>query len=122
MAWRKSPPELVDAFDRALPADPRVERRKMFGYPCAFVGGNMFVGLHQESLIVRLPEDEREALIAAGRAESFEPMPGRRMREYVALGPAILGEDRRLAEMVGAAFAHTARLPPKAAKPRRKKG
>ena len=53
MAWRKSSPELIAAFDAALPDDRRVQRRKMFGYPCAFTGGNMFTGLHQENLIVR---------------------------------------------------------------------
>jgi hypothetical protein len=33
--WRKSPDALIVLFDAALLDDPRVERRKMFGYPCA---------------------------------------------------------------------------------------
>jgi len=47
--WRKSPDDLIALFYAALPEDPRVERRKMFGYPCAFVGGNLFSGLHADS-------------------------------------------------------------------------
>jgi hypothetical protein len=54
--WRKSPDDLIALFHAALPDDPRIERRKMFGYPCAFVGGNLFTGLHQENVIVRLAE------------------------------------------------------------------
>jgi len=37
MAWRKSPEPLIQLFDEALPDDPLIERRKMFGYPCAFI-------------------------------------------------------------------------------------
>jgi hypothetical protein len=33
MAWRTSPPELVDLFERAVPQGRGIERRKMFGYP-----------------------------------------------------------------------------------------
>jgi len=55
--WRKSLTQLVDLFVAVLPDQPNVERRQMFGYPCAFVNGNMFTGLHQGSLIVRLIPD-----------------------------------------------------------------
>ena len=64
MQWRKSPPALIEAFDAALPQDPRAERRTMFGYPCAFVGGQMLAGLHQERLVVRLDERGRTELLA----------------------------------------------------------
>jgi hypothetical protein len=59
MAWEKSPESLIEAFHEALPDDDRIERRKLFGFPCAFVNGNMFTGLHQRDMIVRLPEDAR---------------------------------------------------------------
>ena len=39
--WKKSPPELVATFDAAIAGKPGVERRQMFGYPCAFLNGNM---------------------------------------------------------------------------------
>jgi hypothetical protein len=32
----------------------------MFGYPAAFVNSNMFMGLFQESMLIRLPEKCRE--------------------------------------------------------------
>ena len=40
MPWKKSSPSLIAVFDAVLPAGI-AERRQMFGYPCAFVGGNL---------------------------------------------------------------------------------
>lgn len=69
MAWQKSSPELIARFGACLPDDPLIERRQMFGYPCAFVNGKMFVGLHEENLIMRLDEVGRERATAQARAE-----------------------------------------------------
>jgi TfoX/Sxy family transcriptional regulator of competence genes len=111
--WRKSPDELVTLFDAALPDDPRVERRKMFGYPSAFVGGNLFAGLHQESVIVRLNESERAAAIAEQGACMFEPMPGRAMREYIVLPDHALKGRGNLAVWLQRALDYVASLPSK---------
>ena len=119
--WRKSPAQLVDLFGKALPDGPNVEKRQMFGYPCAFVNGNMFTGLHQESLIVRLGEDQRLSLMKSDGARQFEPMPGRVMKEYVSLPDTILADPPRLAEILASAKRYAASLPPKVKKPRRKK-
>jgi len=116
MAWRKSPPELIALFDAAIPTDARVERRKMFGYPAAFTNGHLFAGLHQESLILRLDESDCAKLCEAGKAGPFEPMAGRRMRNYVALAPAVLADRKVLGRMIARALAHTAALPPKGPK------
>lgn len=115
MAWQKSPPELIEAFYAALPADPRVDRRKMFGFPCAFVNGNMFVGLHESNLIVRLDEKKREDLFTLGGAV-FAPMKGRIMREYVAVPEKMKTGPASLAAWVEQAFNYAATLPKKKAK------
>jgi TfoX/Sxy family transcriptional regulator of competence genes len=114
--WRKSPPELIAAFKDALPLDPRVEPRQMFGYPCAFVGGNMFTGMHQESLIVRLSESDRAEAISRHGASTFEPMPGRPMREYVALPARIVASPKDLAAWMARALDYAGGLPPKVKK------
>jgi len=36
MAWKKSPPDLVAAFEGLVPKKPDIERRSMSGYPAAF--------------------------------------------------------------------------------------
>jgi TfoX/Sxy family transcriptional regulator of competence genes len=110
MAWRKSSQELVQAFDAALPQRALVERRKMFGYPAAFVNGNMFAGLHQDDVLVRLPEAERQALLVSG-GRKFEPMHGRVMKNYLLLPEASDGPT--LALWLRKAFDHTCALPAK---------
>ncbi|WP_108881199.1 TfoX/Sxy family protein [Anderseniella sp. Alg231-50] len=119
--WRKSPADLIDLFASVLPDAPNVEKRQMFGYPCAFVNGNMFTGLHQEALIVRLDEEHRKQLIDEAGAWQFEPIPGRPMREYVALPDAVLEDRGKLTEVITSAMEFAASLPPKVKKPRKKK-
>jgi len=120
MEWKKSSPELCEAFAAALPEDPQVERRSMFGYPCAFVNGQMFTGLHQEHLIVRLDDRGRGELLAVPGAEPFQPMPGRFMREYVVVPPQIIALPVRLREWIERAFAFALTLPAKGRSPLRK--
>ena len=85
----------------------------MFGYPCAFVGGNMATGLFADTWWVRLPSDRRTAMLASGDGLPFEPMPGRAMKDYLVLSDAIVRDDAALEAHVAAALAHTATLPAK---------
>ena len=114
--WKKSSEELIEAFHAALPDDPRVERRKMFGYPAAFVGGNMFAGLHEERVVVRLGEKERERLRAIDGAKIFEPMKGRPMTAYTVVPPTMHRKPAELRKWLGRALEFGATLPPKTAK------
>jgi len=114
--WTKSPDALVQAFDHCLPIVAGVQRKAMFGYPCAFVNGHLFCGLHQDSIIVRLPEVRRDALVAEG-ASVFEPMPGRAMKEYVVAPAEIVVDRERLRALLGEALAHASSLAPKPKKP-----
>src|SRR5579862_8253011 len=93
MQWTKSPPTLVELFDQVAPRAPGVEHRKMFGYPAAFVNGNMFAGLHQANLVLRLPEGQLAEFLALDGAQPFEPMPGRPMKGY-AVAPQQMLNDK----------------------------
>ena len=117
MPWKKAPADLIETFYSALPQDGRVERRKMFGYPCAFVNRNMFAGLHEHGLLVRLPEKKRTELLRHAGAAQFEPMSGRVMREYVVVPKAMQADRKALTSWVLQAFQYAAALP---AKPPRK--
>lgn len=122
MKWRKPPEELVELFHEVVPeGDAPVEFKPMFGAPCYWTGGNMFAALHQDSMIVRLGEADRAALLAEPGAHLFEPIEGRPMREYVAFPAAMLGDQEALRAWLAKGLAYTAALPPKAKKPRRKK-
>ena len=103
------------------PDDPKIEHRKMFGYPAAFIDGNLFAGLHQETLMVRLSEADRDRARSDLRAEAFEPMPGRGMREYMALPDHVVADPTELGKWVQRSIAYALSLPPKASKPRRKR-
>lgn len=114
--FSKSPPELVERF-AALTADlPDAEPRQMFGYPAVFVAGNLVTSLHETRWIVRLPEEDRAALLELPGTGPFEPMPGRPMNGYVALSPPIVDDDDAVRHWVGRAMAFGRGLPPKAAK------
>ncbi len=119
-AWRKAPAELVERFEAAVAGIEGLEKRQMFGYPAAFIGGNMTAGLHQESFLVRLPAAERTERLAAGWS-TFEPMPGRPMREYLALPAEIADDPDAAREWVERAATYVRTLPPKVPKPKKPK-
>jgi TfoX/Sxy family transcriptional regulator of competence genes len=117
--WRKAPADMIDLFLCTLQLFPQAEVRRMFGYPCAFVNGQMFTGLHQEHMILRLSEADRRELLALEGAHLFEPMPGRPMREYAVVPPAILSSPDKLESWLERSLRYASSLPPKA--PSRKK-
>jgi len=111
--WRKAPQALVDLFSAVLPDDPRVETRKMFGYPCAFTSGNMFIALHQENMVLRLPGVARVEFLKLKGASIFEPMPAHLMREYVVVPAGLIAAPARLKTWVARALEYAAGLPRK---------
>ena len=119
-AARKSPARKMPAFSKpsaatlalfadAIEGQPDIEQRTMFGYPAAFVNGNMMTSVFQDRIMVRLSETDRAEAMRRG-ARRFEPMPGRPMKEYVEL-PAVTAGELRL--WVSRALTHVRSLPPK---------
>ncbi len=111
-SFTKSPPELVDRFATVMERYPDAQRKQMFGYPAAFVGGNMATGLFAEHWVVRLPDAEIAEAKAAG-AGSFEPMPGKPMKAFVVVPAADVADDAAIARWVERGLAHAASLPAK---------
>jgi TfoX/Sxy family transcriptional regulator of competence genes len=107
--WKKVPADLAAAFDAALPPAIDVERRRMFGCPAAFVNGNLFAGLHEDRLMIRLPAE------AAARPCV---LLGRTMREYALFADAPEMPPRAMAAWIRRAYDFTRALPAKAARPR----
>jgi hypothetical protein len=111
-SFTKSPPELVERFSAVLDRYPDAVRKKMFGYPAAFVGGNMATGLFAEQWVVRLPDAEIGDAKAAG-AEGFEPMPGRAMKSFVVIPPGDVADDAAIVRWVERGLAHAGSMPAK---------
>jgi len=111
-SFDKSPPELVERFGAVLEGYPDAERKKMFGYPAAFVGGNMATGLFADKWVVRLPDDEIEPAKAGG-AGPFEPMPGKPMKAFVVIPAADVDDDAAIRSWVERGLAHARSMPAK---------
>jgi TfoX-like protein len=113
--FTKSSPELVGRFNAVLDrhAAPDVTRRQMFGYPCAWVGGNMTTGLFAEDWWVNVDDRDRESLLAMPGGRPFEVMPGKAMGRHVVLPPDVLADDAAVDAWIDKAIAFTRTLPPK---------
>jgi TfoX N-terminal domain len=113
--FEKSSPELVARYEAVLDrnAAPDITRRKMFGYPCAWIGGNMLSGLFAEDWWVHLAEPDREALLALPGAHQFEVMPGKAMGRYVVMPANVVADDAAVDAWLAKAVAFTRSLPPK---------
>jgi TfoX N-terminal domain len=111
-SFDKSPPELVARFGAVMDRYPDTERKKMFGYPAAFVGGNMATGLFADQWVVRLPAEEIEPAKARG-AGSFEPMPGKPMKAFVVIPAAEVADDAAIRTWVERGIDFARSMPPK---------
>ena len=118
--FRKSPPELVARFDELARLAGDADRKQMFGYPVYVLRGHMFMGLHEDSLILRLADADRAEFLDRYGSGLFEPMPGRAMKDYVVVPPTLAYDDTAIVEWVHKSRAFAEQLPAK--KPRQKKG
>ena len=109
----KSSPGLVARLDETAARFPEAQRRKMFGYPALFVGGNLVTGLFAESWMIRLGDDDRAALLALPGAGPFEPAPGRSMKGYATLPPDVVADDAQLDAWIARSIAFGTTLKPK---------
>jgi TfoX/Sxy family transcriptional regulator of competence genes len=112
-SFEKSPPELVERFDAAAERFPDAQRRKMFGYPALFVGGNLVTGLFADSWMIRLGDADLADLLTVPGAGPFSPMAGRTMKGYATLPPDVVADDSALDGWLQRAIAHGKTLPAK---------
>jgi len=113
--FEKSSPELVARFNATLDdaAGPDVVRRQMFGYPCAWINGNMATGLFAQDWWVNVADPDRESLLGMPGGHQFEVMPGKAMGRYVVMPADLVADDSRLHAWIDRALDFTRTLPPK---------
>ena len=108
------PSEASKAFFREVFAEnPDIQIKPMFGNVAAFVNGNMFASLFGDDVWVRLPDTQRAELLGIQGTSIAEPMPGRPMKEYVALPRAWRSEPERINEWVARSLEWARGLPAK---------
>ena len=104
--WKKTAPELRARFDAALPAAGNLQRREMFGCPCGFVNGQMFAGMPEDRLIVRVPEEASKHPCV---------LKGRTMKEYAMIADTAGLQPEAMARWIARGYAFALTLPPKPA-------
>ena len=113
MPWIKVPPAHHPIFLAALPEDPRIETRRMFGGIAAKVNGHVFAGLFGRSTMIWLPEDQRAEALALEGAARFDPMGDGRASNKVMLPEGMMAKPAELRWWLERAFVAAAALPPK---------
>ncbi len=117
MKFEKAPPALVERFTSLLPRHPDAEPRQMFGYPCCFVRGNFWVGLHEANVVIRLPDGLHEQFPELAGALPFDPMGGRPMKGWFVVPARVVKDTAKLTRLLETSLAQVVLLPPKAKKP-----
>ena len=113
MKWKKVTAELNSFLDEKMSSFDAV-RRPMFGSACYFTNGNMFAGTHQDTIILRLSEeDRREIQSLYSEVTPFQPMEGRVMKEYVALPESVYGQSDTLKLWLSRSYQYALSLKPK---------
>ncbi|MGH3361770.1 MAG: TfoX/Sxy family protein [Nocardioides sp.] len=103
-------------FRALVPEGPGVEVKPMFGSVGAFVNGNMFAGLFNPNIGVKLDEAGLAELRELDGSGPFGP-PERPMGGYLSLPPDL--PDQEAAAWLERARDHVATLPPKVKKPKK---
>jgi TfoX/Sxy family transcriptional regulator of competence genes len=116
MSMPQPAPPAVKLFEELIPAAPGVSAKRVFGQPAAFVNGNMFFGVFGKNLFVRLSEDDRAEARQTPGFVTFEPSPGRAMREYMVLPAGVRGDRVRARGWVARSLGYASSLKSKSPK------
>ena len=113
MKWQK-PSEEVASFLRERLKNIKCDSRKMFGCPSYFINNNMFTGVFQKRIFIRLsPDDLEETLKKYPEVRHFEPRKGMVMKEYVSLPESIHQQRNVFASLLKKSLKYVQSLPPK---------
>ena len=119
MKWVKAPEALKKLLEDAMQG-VECEKRPMFGYPAYFINRNMFIGLFQDQLFVRLSDEHLASLLKKHPSiRNLEPMPGRPMKAYFVLPRDLYTNARALKQIIELSAKNTRQLAPKEKKPRK---
>jgi TfoX/Sxy family transcriptional regulator of competence genes len=89
----------------------------MFGSPVFWINRNMFAGVHEDNLFIRLSEKDRgEILKKYPAAKPFEPLKGRIMKEYIVVPESLYADAKSFEEWLKLSHEYAASLPPRVRK------
>ncbi|HEV2551005.1 MAG TPA: TfoX/Sxy family protein [Stellaceae bacterium] len=111
--------DLAARMRAILGAAGAVREVKMFGGLCFMLNGNMVAGTSKRGLLVRVGKDRQAGALTRSGAKPMQ-ISGRPMQGYVFVDPPP-ADEAGLRGWLDLAVAFVKTLPPKPAKPRRKK-
>jgi TfoX/Sxy family transcriptional regulator of competence genes len=106
MATPPTAETILEGIRSRAPAE--VAGKQMFGSEALTVAGKAFLVASKGRIVLKLPRERVDALVAAGAAR-FDPGHGRPMKEWVALDPAAGHDWDELAAAARAFVAGAAR-------------
>src|SRR5438067_2286256 len=78
---------LVKKFSTDRNVTPPTAKGGTFGSAALKVDGKIFAFLSQGDLVLKLPRERVDDLIASGNGKSYDARRGKVMKEWVAIGP-----------------------------------
>jgi hypothetical protein len=86
--------------DELVAENPEVQLGQMMGMPCIKAGGKMIIGIWNEEMVFKLPDEAvREQALALEGVRLFDPSEkGRAFKEWVQVPAAHMGEWLGLAD------------------------
>lgn len=119
MKWIKATDELKMLIENLMQT-VECEKRPMFGYPAYFINKNMFAGLFQDKLFLRLSPEQVTSLGKSFPIANLEPMPGRPMKDYFVIPEKLHRDAQKMPMVVAEAADYCKSLPAKVKKPGKK--
>ena len=105
--------ELANRIRELVAGEPDLTEQRMFGGLAFLIGGNMSVAASgQGGLMVRVPPEETDELVAKPHARRFE-MRGRQMDGWLRVDDEGVRTKRQLEPWVKRGVAYARSLPPK---------
>jgi TfoX/Sxy family transcriptional regulator of competence genes len=104
--------QLVDRLSKLLSDRPGVTPRQMFGGTCFMLNGNMCVGVHKKSLIIRIGADQAEQQFSKPHVKPMD-LTGKVMKGWAEVLPEGLRQDKDLLRYSELALEFVSTLPAK---------
>ena len=109
MAYNESLAQVIR--ERTAGTENLVEK-KMFGGLAFLLNGNMSVGVHKDSLIVRVDKTDHEKLLAEPHVKEFD-ITGRTMKGWLMVLPEAHSDEKVLKQWINRGIEFAGTLPKK---------
>ncbi|MEM7589505.1 MAG: TfoX/Sxy family protein [Myxococcota bacterium] len=105
-------PGLAQRLQEVLLDYPNMVETKMFGGICYMLNGNMCVGVHKDTLIVRIGEKQAEKVLQEPHVGPMD-LTGKAMKGWATIQPKAIEDDAHLHRFCKLAIAFVKTLPQK---------